>query len=116
MAESKSGILGHLVVNANLCVCVCLFRAKKLHMDRNDEMQQTLSQMNATTEQLERLAKEKEDASNAKAQTQAKLEVRNRGRTVQSTLWLACYTHQAGLQIVCMQKGQPLNVWLSGPC
>jgi len=61
-------------------------------MDRSDEMQQTLSQMNATTEQLERLAKEKEDANNAKAQTQAKLEVREGGRAVEEQS-RACMLH-----------------------
>lgn len=51
------------------------YRAKKLHEDRQSEMQQTLSQMNDRTEELERLAEQKEAASKAKQQAEDKLEV-----------------------------------------
>lgn len=70
------------VVHAGVCVmspcCVHLLhgRAKKLHEDRQVEMQQTLTQMNDRTEALDRLAAQKEAASNAKADAEAKLAVR----------------------------------------
>lgn len=50
-------------------------RAKKLHEDRHAEMQQTLSQMNDRTEELERLEERKEAASKAKQAAEDKLEV-----------------------------------------
>jgi hypothetical protein len=54
---------------------LCNARAKKLHEDRQSEMQQTLTQMNDRTEALDRLATQKEAASAAKADAEGKLEV-----------------------------------------
>jgi TolA-binding protein len=50
-------------------------RAKKLHEDRQTEMQQTLSQMNDRTEELDCVAEQKEAAVKAKQQAEDKLEV-----------------------------------------
>jgi hypothetical protein len=50
-------------------------RAKKLHEDRHTEMQQTLSQMNDRTEELERVLEQKDAAGKAKQQAEDKLEV-----------------------------------------
>lgn len=57
------------------CCLTCTIRAKKLHEDRQSEMQQTLTKMNDRTEALDRLATQKEAASAAKADAESKLKV-----------------------------------------
>lgn len=60
------------------CVCVCIMcvsRARKLHEDRQSEMQQTLTQMNDRTEQLEKVAEERATISKHKAQLETHIQV-----------------------------------------
>lgn len=62
--------------------CVCLLfalcflsRAKRLHEDRQSEMQQALTQMSDRTEQLEQLTERRDAANKLKAEAEKRLAV-----------------------------------------
>lgn len=74
-ADLSCAVCAGYVLTCRLCLVSVLSRAKRLHEDRQIEMQQALTQMSDRTEQLEQLAERRDAANKLKAEAEKRLAV-----------------------------------------